>query len=151
MPLAQSASFEHDCPSFAKHRPVALHVLVMATQESLSSPLVTIEQVPTKPVWLQLMHTAEGPHAVSQQTTSTQLPSRHALATVHPCPWLSLQLALPLPLPSHTLVPEQGAVALLSVVPFGVLEQVPTEPVTLQDWQVPRQPVLQQTPSMQLP
>jgi hypothetical protein len=105
-----------------------------------------LEQVPRNPATLQAMHSPA--QVVLQQKLSIQLPLMQSVPMAHTWPSAALQF----PLPSHDwFAPEHIMVALVSSCPAGVLEQVPSKPVTLQALHVPMQAVLQQTPSTQLP
>ena len=83
-------------------------------------------------------------HAPSQQTPSTQNPEAQALALVQIVPFFALQL----PLLSHACPGQLPGTS----VPAVAMVQVPSRPVTAQDWQNPVQAALaQQTPSTQKP
>jgi hypothetical protein len=83
--------------------------------------------------------------ALLQHTPSTQKPEAHALALLHACPLLVLQL----PLPSQACPLEQLPG---TSVPACARTQVPSWPLTLHDWHGPVQDVdWQHTPSTQLP
>jgi hypothetical protein len=58
-----------------------------------------------------------------------------------------LQPTLHDPAPSHPYSPQPAS----GSVPGAWLKQVPTDSDSMQDWQGPLQPVLQQTPSAQAP
>jgi hypothetical protein len=82
------------------------------------------------------------PHVLLQHRPSTQLLLRHVVPELHVCPLSESQLPEPSQAPFvHSL---------LGSVLFGILVQVPSDPLTLQAWQVPPQALLQQRPSMQL-
>jgi hypothetical protein len=81
-------------------------------------------------------------HEALQQYPSEQMLERHELPPVHVCPFLRRHVADPL----HVFVPAQVSASSVFFTPL----QVPVVPGRLQDWQVPPQPELQQTPSTQL-
>lgn len=56
------------------------------------------------------------------------------------------------PLTQTPVLPHGGLAAQLpgSVLPLGTFEHVPAAPVPLHDWQAGQEPVVQQTPSVQL-
>jgi hypothetical protein len=82
------------------------------------------------------------PHAVLQQTPSTQKLLKHSAPAAQVCAFSFLQV----PIPSQVFVPTQFGE---SSMPTPTFEQVPMLPVMLQAWQVVLHAVLQQTPSAQ--
>jgi hypothetical protein len=83
--------------------------------------------------------------AFSQHTPSAQKPEAQVLALEQAAPFFALQM----PLLSHAW--PSGQLAAMSV-PGAARLQVPSWPVTEQDWQAPEQDtVAQQTPSTQNP
>ena len=84
-----------------------------------------------------------------QQTPSTHLFDPHSDAAVHTLPF-GLRPVWHVPAASHYEVPLHGVVAIVSCAPAGRLTQLPSEPATAHDWQVPVHVPLQQMPSTQL-
>jgi hypothetical protein len=143
-PLAHCALALHGWPLIERQLPPPLHTWLPLHEGFVSvPPCGMLVQVPTAPARL---HAWQVPlHAVLQQTLSTQKPVVHCEAPVQVPPLTETQL----PLPLHACEPLQGG--FVSVPPCGMLVQVPVVPARLHAWQLPLQPVLQQTPSMQLP
>ena len=124
LPLAHSPLAEHGDPILVKHMLVALQVVVAGGQESMSSALITGEQVPSFVGRLQLLHVTALSHVTSQQTPSAQTPLWHlfACAAMQGCPLAALTQ---LPAPSHVVLPGQVLGAVLSGWPFAMFPQVP--------------------------
>jgi hypothetical protein len=145
LPLAHWVLIVQEMPVLSTQCPAPSHELdpVQALAGYVSCCAAgTLVQVPTLPLMLQAWQVP--PHAELQQTPSTQLPLRHWLDVAQAVPFVDRQL--PAPLQALGAV-QPGA----SCWPLTTLEQVPALPGMLQAWQVPLQPVLQQTPSTQLP
>ena len=124
LPLAHSPLAEHGDPILVKHMLVALQVVVAGGQESMSSALITGEQVPSFVGRLQLLHVTALSQVTSQQTPSAQTPLWHlfACAAMQGCPLAALTQ---LPAPSHVVLPGQVLGAVLSGWPFAMFPQVP--------------------------
>ena len=83
-------------------------------------------------------------HVSLQQTESTQWRDAHAVSPPHAVPFLERHA----PSPSQVFSAEQAESA--SSVNLGTSVQVPADPGSAQDWQVPHAALPQQTPSTQL-
>jgi hypothetical protein len=111
-------------------------------------PVVTPEQVPTRPARLQAEQLPS--QALSQQTPSTQLPDPHSVPAAQMTPF-AFRPDWQVPLPSQYWVPVQVGDEFGSWAPASTLTQLPSLPGTLQPWQVPTHVLLQQMPSTQNP
>ena len=144
LPLAQPITpLPHAAPSGASQTWLALQTSGAGQPLwGAELPTATLPHVPVEHCW----HVPE--QAVSQQWPSAeQVPWSQSLADAQVAPGVPLQL----PDPSHTSLPLQVFVALLSCEPAGIGQHSPIQPGTLHAIQVPVQPLLQQTPSVQKP
>ena len=146
-PLAQVAAVTQSSPAVDLHSPAPSQTLVpvqTTVAERSRSPFARLVQVPR--AFAQDLHVPS--QALSQQRPSTQNPLAHESTPLPVQVWPFFGLHAPAPL--QALVPEQGVVALVSWVSFGVKTHNPSNPATLQDMHAPEQGFSQQRPSTQL-
>ena len=89
--------------------------------------------------------------ALSQQTPSTQLPLPQSAAAVQVAPCAFLPDVQRPPPSQYMPLAAQAIVAVVSMVPAGMNEQVPSTPVTAHDMHWVVHALLQQYPSTQKP
>src|SRR5205807_348850 len=107
-----------------------------------SAPDGTSEQAPSDPVTLQLRQVPL--QALSQQTPSTQKPLPQSVSSVQTAPFGFLPVVHLGPAAPKPGAPPQAPASCPASAAAGTLTQAPRAPGTLQPWQVPGQPPLQQ-------